>query len=402
MWLMRIMRLYILLISCLLTVTAAHGTETPDSASLLPLEFKASLITFFPGSEVFELYGHTDLRIQASDGTDMIFNYGVFDFTSEHFFYRFVKGETDYMCEAYPTRYLKQGYEGRRMVEQDLNLSNDQIREMCAFLVLNAQPMYRNYRYKYFSDNCSTRPLNVIENFLGEKISFADDGEQVTFRDVIHRYTRNYAWEEFGIDLLIGLDADTVITQRQKMFVPMILMDALRNVSIVRDGKQMKLVSGERVINDGAPEGLILPLTPWWMSPMAVFLLLLAVVAVISALDIKKRHCSRWLDTALWTAATIVGLLVWYTTFVSVHEATSPNVNVLWLHPFYVLPLVMMFVKRGNRWRRLYHAANLLVLAVALVQWPLSGQVPNLAFFTIILSLMLRDIVSLTHLRTTK
>ena len=58
----------------------------------------------------------------------------------------------------------------------------------------------------------------MVEEHLGGELKFADDGERVTYRDIIHRYTKNYAWEQLGIDLLIGRDADTIINRRQKMF----------------------------------------------------------------------------------------------------------------------------------------------------------------------------------------
>ena len=69
------------------------AAEMPDSA------IRVSLVTLYPGSEVYEVYGHTELRVQDSYG-DFFFNYGLFDFNSPGFVYRFVKGETDYLCDA--------------------------------------------------------------------------------------------------------------------------------------------------------------------------------------------------------------------------------------------------------------------------------------------------------------
>ena len=69
------------------------AAEMPDSG------IRVSLVTLYPGSEVYEVYGHTELRVQDSYG-DFFFNYGLFDFNSPGFVYRFVKGETDYLCGA--------------------------------------------------------------------------------------------------------------------------------------------------------------------------------------------------------------------------------------------------------------------------------------------------------------
>ncbi len=373
-------------------ITGFNGlaADMPDTTGHKP--YRASLITIYPGSEVFELFGHTDLRLITDNGTDMIFNYGVFDFNSDNFFFRFVKGETDYMCEAYPTYFLKEGYDGRRMVEQQLNLSDEQVRRMWNYLVMNAQPMYRNYRYKYFSDNCSTRPLNVIEDFLGNKLTFPDDGRRVTFRDIIHGYTRNYAWEQLGIDLLIGRDADTIITRRQTMFVPMLMMEAMRAETVTRDGATAPLVTSEQVINPGSEQGLVLGPTPWPIRPVLVFSALLVLAVTLTISDIRRRKVCRPADAVLWNVATAVGLLMWFVTFISTHEATSPNFNALWLHPFYAVPLVLMWIKGARPMLRLFHAANAAVLLVALVQWPICGQSPNPAFFPAIALLLTRNI----------
>ena len=44
---------------------------------------KISLITCSPGSQVYELFGHTGLRVQdVSRNVDVVFHYGVFSFNT--------------------------------------------------------------------------------------------------------------------------------------------------------------------------------------------------------------------------------------------------------------------------------------------------------------------------------
>ena len=57
---------------------------------------RISLITCHAGKDVYELCGHTAIRIQYN-GSDDVVNYGLFDFDSPNFVYRFVKGETDHI-----------------------------------------------------------------------------------------------------------------------------------------------------------------------------------------------------------------------------------------------------------------------------------------------------------------
>ena len=83
------------IISTLCVAACASAQQGKDS-------LRISLLTCWPGPEVYELFGHTGLRVQrisAEQPFDVVFNYGLFDFSTPHFVYRFTKGETDY-CVA--------------------------------------------------------------------------------------------------------------------------------------------------------------------------------------------------------------------------------------------------------------------------------------------------------------
>ena len=58
-------------------------------------------------------------------GYDQVINWGLFDFEAPNFVYRFVKGETDYMCGTVPADYFINSYlrDGRTVTEQILDLT---------------------------------------------------------------------------------------------------------------------------------------------------------------------------------------------------------------------------------------------------------------------------------------
>ncbi|MBQ1177849.1 MAG: DUF4105 domain-containing protein, partial [Bacteroidaceae bacterium] len=59
---------------------------------------RVSLVTCSPGTAVYEVYGHTALRVEIpSQGVDAAVNYGLFSFEAPNFVWRFIKGETDYV-----------------------------------------------------------------------------------------------------------------------------------------------------------------------------------------------------------------------------------------------------------------------------------------------------------------
>lgn len=64
---------------------------------------RISLVTCYPGDKIYELFGHTAIRVQrsGSEAFDLAFNYGMFSFATGNFVYKFTAGQTDYMLGAY-------------------------------------------------------------------------------------------------------------------------------------------------------------------------------------------------------------------------------------------------------------------------------------------------------------
>ena len=355
---------------------------------------KVSLVTFYPGSEPHNIWGHSEIRVKQGS-TDLYFNYGVFDFQAPAFMWRFMLGETDYMCQPVPRIYATLGMEERRMVEQELNLPQDRAIAVKEFLWENAQPENRTYRYKFLSDNCSTRPRDIIEMATGESLQYPAMGDStVTYRDILAHYCRNYAWERFGIDLVLGWDVDTIIDQRATMFIPMLLMDAVAGATIKTDSVTMPLVKATTVPIDKSTEGNVRPPTPWYLSPLVFALIVLALTLLVSRYDWRRHRVSRWFDTLLFSAGGLAGCILFFLIFFSTHEATSPNINIVWLHPLLLLLAVLPWFKKTRTIARWLHALNALVVLLLMLAWPWQPQVGNLAFFPLMAALVLRSITN--------
>jgi hypothetical protein len=114
------MKRILLLIPIFLCAIFANATKVAE-------DIVVSVITCSPGQEVYSLYGHTAIRVQdRRNGTDHVFNYGVFDFNTDYFVWKFVLGHTDYICMASPWEYFTREYErrGSSVVAQRLNLTD--------------------------------------------------------------------------------------------------------------------------------------------------------------------------------------------------------------------------------------------------------------------------------------
>ena len=395
----RLLRSYYVTMLCALcaTGTLEAAPELPQSMPKEALEedsVKVSLVTFYPGSEPHNIWGHSEIRVQQGP-VDLYFNYGVFDFQAPAFMWRFMLGETDYICQPVPRFYATMGMEERRMVEQELNLPQDRAIAVRDFLWNNAQPENRTYRYKFLSDNCSTRPRDIIEMAAGEGLQYpAMTDTAVTYRDILAHYCRNYAWERFGIDLVLGWNIDTILDQRATMFIPMLLMDAVAEATITTDSVTMPLVKATTVPIDKSTEGNVRPPTPWYLSPMTVALLVLALTLLVTGRDMKRRNVSKWFDTLLFTTGGLAGCLLFFLICFSTHEATSPNINIAWINPLLLLLAVLPWFKKTRNAARWLHALNALVVALLMLAWPWQPQVGNIAFFPLMTALVMRSLTN--------
>ena len=385
-----------------LALTAKAAPQLPAAPQIAGDSIRVSLITFAPGQDTYELFGHSELRVISRDLAtpanpmgDWFFNYGVFDFTTPGFFWRFARGESDYLCMPMPPNLVTVDNEGRKMTEQVLDLSHDEARALRDYVTWNAQPANREYRYRYFSDNCATRPRDIIEKAVHGKLHYSDNLlGQVTFRDVMSHYTVNYPWEQFGIDMILGAPCDTAITMRQQMFVPMLLAQAMASATRDSIGKKTPLVKETIVLLDGPEEGNVLPPTPWYLSPMAAMLAVLVLTLWMCWRDWRRRRLTRWFDTVFYMALAVMGGIVCFVAFFSSHEATWPNYNVLWLNPLWLAPAILVW---RDKWQRARHYVALALAVLTLTTmavWLARLQVPNAAFWPLAAATLARTATS--------
>lgn len=210
---------------------ASSPPAAPDSV------ISVSLLTAAPGSEIYQLEGHSGLRIRTTR-VDYVANWGIFDFNQPNFIYRFVKGETDYCVGLIPFSYFmsEYAYEHRRVLEQTLNLTPGQTQRLVTLVNEAVRPESRTYRYNYVLDNCATRCIGIVEEATGDSLHFpvamAELGDEVTFRSVMRRYHRNYPWYQFGIDMALGSGIDYPLSVRQTAFAPVVLSEIAAHATI--------------------------------------------------------------------------------------------------------------------------------------------------------------------------
>lgn len=325
-----------------LGVTAGERTDSLSPADAAGDKLVVSLLTCAPGPQVYELCGHSAIRIRSAE-MDSVWNYGIFDFDAPNFLYRFCKGETDYMVCGYPTEYFFPVYmrRGSKVTEQMLNLTRDEARTLLSMLRTEALPENRVYRYNYVRDNCATRPWLRINEAVAlsapsgkSMIEMPDTIYFRSFREEMRHFHKNYPWYQFGIDLVLGSSIDKPLQKDEDTFAPPILAEKVSRAFINREQADTihPLVSETNVLFAGYPDAT-LPATPWYLTPTFAG----AVVLILSllALIMRKRYSkpARLWISIYFLAAGLAGCVVAFLTLCAEHEGTSSNLLIIWLNP---------------------------------------------------------------------
>lgn len=283
-------------------------------AQALSEEAVVSLVTCSPGEELYARYGHTALRI--SDPTydfDILFNYGIFSFDTDHFYWKFVRGETWYSLGTSSAKWFFADYraDNRPVYEQVLNLTAPQRDSLWVALCKNYEPENREYLYNFVFDNCATRPYVLIKNVLGDRIVSDYRGyEGQTFRRFIRHYTGAWSWENAGINLLFGPKADKPMTNEERLFLPEELMLYMQ---------QACLSDGTPLVNRSDIAPFVIAKTPWYASwPLGLVLYFLFVFAM-SYYDRKRQRWSWWVELTAAVPYALLLTIVTFLTFFSCH-----------------------------------------------------------------------------------
>jgi len=353
-----------------------------------------SLLTCSPGEEIYAKFGHTAIRIvDKKNSLDIVFNYGIFSFETNNFYLKFIKGETDYQLGIYDARNFLPEYAARNsmVVEQILNLTPTEKRDLFSLLMTNYQVENRTYRYNYIFDNCATRPRDKILAALHGYVKFQSSADSKTFRQWVGTYIGNDTWLKFGIDVVFGLEADRNATQSESMFLPEVLMSEIQTAQInTPDGKSRKLVSERKILVQKTD--LKDKSTYWLFKPITFSILLLIVGSIITIWDTKRKYYYKPFDVALYAISGIGGLIVFYLMFFSLHPLVRANYNLLWLNPLNLILAALYFIRRLRVLQFFYQILNVVIFLGALMAFALSAQTINIAAFPIIILLMMRSV----------
>ncbi len=382
-------QLFTALIVFFLSIAAQAQLHFGDS-------LRVSLLTVAPGEQAFERFGHTGLRVtDLRTGQDVVFHYGVYDYTEPNFIWHFVEGKCNYRMGANYMRDFLTEHRRRRLdvTEQVLQLDSAQAKRLVDALVENYKPQNRNYRYNFFFDNCATRPFAMLNRCADIQYDTAWVRD-VTLRDMVHEKTGIGQWLDFGIALTVAGRADKQASFTEQMFLPDYLSRAIGHAEI--DGR--KLVGETRSYPMG--DGAVTDTGCGLFRPMPIGCLVLAIGVLLTVLDhVNRRDGQRhWpqksaqtFDTVWLLATGLAGCIVWLLNFFSEHPAVDHNLNCLWLLPTNLLFITFIWTKRGEKVRRIYFFIIFAAVILYIMSVCVSAQYCHAAFVPMIATVLLRS-----------
>src|SRR6266550_3326657 len=326
------------------------------------------LLTFGWGDVVWERFGHNAIWIKdRTRGTDVTYNWGMFDFNQPHLLRRFLTGDTRYWMEpidfAPMIRFYKE--RDRSILAQELNLTPAQRLKLQQFVQNNALPENKFYRYDYYRDNCSTRLRDALDHAVSGQLQLATVTRATsgTYRWHTQRLMTGDIPLYTGVTLALGHPADKLISVWDEMFLPVRMANDIRSVSIPDStAARIPLVRSEMVIFTAgrSPEPAAPPnYFPWYVA--FGILLAGAVIALVRSAEGGNRIAffAATAIATLWSLiAGLAGTALVFAWLFTKHYFMSRNENLMHFDPLslalaVLVPLSVYGTRGVSRTRKL-------------------------------------------------
>lgn len=351
-----------------------------------------SIMTLGPyQEELYSAFGHSAIHFSDPErNIDWVFNYGVFDFDQENFYWNFARGRMLYKLGLSRYTPFKNHYtrENRYIIEQRLNLTLAEKQAMVDFLTNNYKPENRDYYYNYVYDNCATKMYDVLVAVFPKQITFnadyVEDGK--TIRDLMDDYLGDQPWGDWIIDIGLGMQIDKEATPREYMFLPDYIEASLSTATLRRDSLEVPLIGETVNVYVPTPEE---QQESKFFTPFNFFVLVFFVVGFITNRDFKKEKRTKWLDPVVFTLAGLIG---WWLVFLwwGTEHLSKDNLNLLWAIPLHIPFAYLLGVRKLQPFLSKYFLVVSAGYLILLVIWSALPQPLHMALIPLILTMMLR------------
>jgi len=363
------------------------GNQSIAQTEALSSNAKISLLTCGPGDEFASLFGHSALWVSDPiNDIDRVYNYGTYDFETSNFILKFLKGTLVYHLSvvSFPTFLQNYVVENRYVVEQELNLSHTERQELFKILEFDYLPENRNYRYDVYLLNCSTLIRDRIF-LVTKRFELPEEEKNITYRMTLQVYTHHAPWVSLGLNLLLGAKSDVEADTWAQMYLPEKMHYAFDHASSV-DGESLVASS----TSWHQPEEVSIK-PSWSYLPNIILAAFALLLAFYTRSEARKRKWSWQLDLGILVIFGLIGCVFFFMSFVSLHQASHLNFNLVWAHPLLLLLPAALLIKPLKLIAYRFSRINAILIAIYLLANVLANfqDMPTAGLFLAIL-IMLR------------
>ncbi|MDR0448139.1 MAG: DUF4105 domain-containing protein [Treponema sp.] len=353
-----------------------------------------------PGDELYFWWGHIGIVIEdALSGESRFYDWGVFSFDTENFYYDFAYGRLFYSCTVSPANYAIARYieTNRDLIFFTLDLPPESKTELLHFAENNVLPENRDYEYHHFRDNCATRVRDIIDRATegGFKERFGDAQGRFTLRQHVNRHTWFSPFWGWAFSFLMGQDIDQSITVWEEMFLPSEIAQRCMDFSYIDAfGNERELVSEVEIINQakGRPKVATVPRRRSQVPALGLFialafsLLRLKAAGMLAAISGRKHsvtdsqinegtaafqgnsHILGLGQAGLGLFFGIMGSILFFMSFFTNHDYTFHNINIIFVNPMLLAAVPLGFLAAFSKnQKKCQNAEFLLTLLWTLV-----------------------------------
>lgn len=363
---------------------------------------RVSLITYGPGDDdISSSFGHTEIRIiDPVQGLDRDYSYGGFDYRADNFILKFLRGTLPYFLSVHNLYQVVYYYQqtNRSIREQQLNLSPAQRQRIFAALEKNYLPENRYYRYKFYYDNCATRPRDMIVEACGDSLTIPSRSRMTgkSYRDWMNDYLNEKPWYQLGMNIAIGWPANEQTDGWRAMYLPDQVHDQFAHASVLQaNGQSIPLVQSDQVLFPA--KKTFRQQVPFFFDPDVVFTIFGFLVAAFTIRRyVTYGKVDRWLDRLLFGLCGGMGWFLLILWLIRDDGVTGWNPSLLFLMPFH-LPLIYWATSSTvtAQRRTLYFGLTALLLIVGMFL----SKIPGGFDVVFPLTLLVRCIVNLQPAR---
>ncbi len=309
----------------------------------LSSQSQISVLTVGTADASHSLYGHTALRVKDKN-FDIVYNYGMFDFSTPNFMLKFVKGDLQYYAAAYNYSDFEYNYrlENRSILEQVLHISFEEKKKLFDLLNNSLSGDEKYYTYKFIDRNCTTKVLEKVNEVIGkDQIVKQNINKDVSYRDILFGYVSHHFYQKLGINIIFGAQVDKVAST---IFLP---DDLYTNLALTQH-QGNPLVSESKTLFEAHR-------TP----PKSYLDNIYTLIITLGFLILINK---KWIYLLYFFITGILGVFFCFIGLYSFHQEVLWNYNALLFNPLYLFLLYGILFRKTLFTRKIIIAIGIMTL----------------------------------------